>query len=40
MVTYGTLGEVGERALGSDGSHTSQEKRDVLELHDENKRNG
>ena len=40
MITYSTSGEVGERALSSNGSHTGQEKRDVLELHDENERNG
>ena len=40
MMTYGTLGEVGERALSSNGSQTGQEKRDVLELHDENEMRG
>lgn len=40
MMAYGTLGEVGERALSSNGSQTGQEKRDVLELHDENEMRG
>lgn len=40
MITYGTLREVGERALSGDGSHTGQEKRDVLELHGDDKMRG